>query len=305
MTPLRAALLALLLTAGLLLSCSRPAATIDVAAYNKELGEWQANRLKRLTSETGWLTLCGLFWLREGENGFGSDSSNVVVLPKGKAPAFSGSLRLEHGAVTMTAKPGAGVRLNDSLVTSAAMLSDEASEPTTITIGTVRFYVIKRGDQLGVRVKDKENPARVNFKGLEFFPIDPAWRFEATFKPYVPAKVIKIATMINTVEEDSCPGSLVFSHDGKECALDVVVEKGAEDQYFIMFSDETSGKETYAVGRQLYTTLPDPQGKVILDFNKAYNWPCVFTEFATCPIPPRQNHLPFRVEAGEKMYRYH
>jgi len=304
---LRTALHALLFaaTAALLVSCSRPGGGVDAAAHAKEIEEWKAGRLKRLTSETGWLTLCGLFWLREGENGFGSDSSNVIILPKGKAPAFCGSLRLDHGSVTMQAKPGVEIRLNDSLVTSARLLSDAEGDPTTLTIGTLRFYVIKRVDQLGVRVKDKENPARLNFKGLEYFPVDPSWRFEATFKPYVPPKVMKIATMINTVEEDSCPGALVFTRDGKEYQLDAVIEKGAENQFFLMFSDETSGKETYAVGRQLYTALPDHEQKVVLDFNKAYNWPCVFTEFATCPIPPRQNHLPTRVEAGEKMYRYH
>jgi uncharacterized protein (DUF1684 family) len=307
MSALRTIVTTLLLSAALLgiISCSRPLNPVDVAAYKREIEQWQANRLKRLTSETGWLTLCGLFWLREGENGFGGDSSNVVIFPNGKTPAFCGTLTLDRGRVTMRAKPGVEVRLDDSLVTTAAMVSDAEGDPTTIAIGTIRFYLIKRGEQLGVRVKDRDNPARVNFKGLEFFPIDPSWRIEATFKPYVPPKVIKIATMISTVEDDSCPGALIFSHDGKECQIDAVIERGAENQLFLMISDETSGKETYAVGRQLYTTLPDQQGKVILDFNKAYNWPCVFTEFATCPIPPRQNHLPFRVEAGEKMYRYH
>ncbi|MBI3765042.1 MAG: DUF1684 domain-containing protein, partial [Ignavibacteriales bacterium] len=151
--------------------------------------------------------------------------------------------------------------------------------------------------------KDKENPARVNFKGLEYFPIDPKWRVEAKFEPYNPPKKIPIASVIGTVENDSCPGALVFNVDEKPCRLDAVMEVGTDDQLFIMFSDETSGKETYGMGRQLYASLPDKENRVILDFNKAYNWPCVFTEYATCPIPPRQNHLPIRVEAGEKMYK--
>lgn len=287
--------------------CSKSGSTIDVEGYKKEIEQWQTKRVTRLTSETGWLTLCGLFWLKEGENTFGSDSSNLIVFPPSKAPKFAGSLLLDHGAIRMQAKHDVATKIKDSLVTTAIMKTDgEGSEdPTTVSLESLFFYVIKRGDQLGVRVKDKENLARVNFKGLEYFPIDPRWRFEATFQPYVPPKKIKIATMINTVEEDSCPGAIVFTHQGKEYRVDAVVEKGAEDQLFIMFSDETSGKETYGVGRQVYTVLPDKENHVILDLNKAYNWPCVFTEFATCPIPPRQNHLPFRAEAGEKMYTAH
>ena len=279
---------------------------IDIEAHKKEIQEWQQKRITRLTRNDGWLTLCGLFWLKEGENTFGGDSSNVVIFPPAKAPKIAGSLLLDHGIVQLHAKPGADVRWNDSLITTIEMKSDaDTAGPTIIHIGTVSFYVIKRGDQVGVRMKDKENYARTHFKGLEYFPIDPKWRIEAKFEPYIPPKMIPIATMINTVDTNQCPGALVFDVDGKQCRLDVVVEQGSEDQFFIMFADETSGKETYGNGRQLYTSLPDSNKTVVLDFNKAYNWPCVFTVFATCPIPPRQNHLPFRVEAGEKMYTGH
>ena len=287
--------------------CGKPGSAPDADAYRKEIQDWQATRLARLTRDDGWLTLCGLFWLKEGENTFGSDSSNAIIFPPGKAPKRAGSIWLEQGIARLETRPGAEVKSKDSVVHSMILHSDAegVSDLKILTIGTLSFYLIKRGDQIGVRVKDKENPARLNFKGLDYFPIDPKWRIEAKFEPFKPPKILAIATMIGTTEYDTCPGALVFEVDGKEHRLEPVYESGNEKQYFIMFSDETSGKETYAVGRQLYAELPDARGIVILDFNKAYNWPCVFTEFATCPIPPRQNHLPFRVEAGEKMYSGH
>ncbi len=296
------------LPAALFVDCSsRSGSSVDMGAYVKEIEQWQSKRLTRLKAEDGWLTLCGLYWLHEGENSFGTDSANRVIFPQGKSPLVAGSLWVSGEKVHMAARPGVEMKFRDSVVSQLDMISDEegAADPTILTLGTLRFYLIKRAGKLGVRVKDSDNPARVNFRGLEYFPTDQRWRFEARFEPYVPPKMMKIATMINTVEDDSCPGALVFTRDGKDYRLDAVVEKGSDGQFFLMFSDETAGKETYAVGRQLYAPLPDKDNKVILDFNKAYNWPCVFTEFATCPIPPRQNHLPFRVEAGEKMYSGH
>jgi hypothetical protein len=176
------------------------------------------------------------------------------------------------------------------------------TDPTILKCGTISFYVIKRGDQFGVRIKDKENPARMNFKGMEYFPIDPTWCVEATFEPYNPPKVISIASVIGTVDHDTCRGALRFEIDGRTYRLNPVTEQGSENELFIMFNDATNGKETYGNGRQLYASLPDSNNHVILDFNKAYNWPCVFTVFATCPIPPRENTLPIPITAGEKMY---
>jgi uncharacterized protein (DUF1684 family) len=284
--------------------CSKQTAKLDLTAYKAEIEKWKEHRLSGLTRDDGWLTLCGFFWLKEGENRFGSDSSNQIVFPKGKAPKVAGSLWLEKGAIRVQVRKGVSVTVGGEQVASMTLRSDEdgLADPTIMNIGTLSFYLIKRGGQLAVRVKDKENPARLNFKGLEYFPLDPKWRFEATYQPYVPPKMLRIATMINTVETDSCPGAVAFEMEGKVYRLDVIIERGTENHLFIMFEDSTNGEETYALGRQLYTEMPDSNGKVILDFNKVYNWPCVFTEFATCPIPPKQNHLPFRVEAGEKMY---
>ncbi len=280
--------------------------TSDEEAYTKSITEWQTTRAAKLTNDTGWFTIFGLFWLKEGENTFGTDSSNMIVFPKGKAAPFAGSFRLTGGTVRLDAKPQSGVRLNDSVVTSVTMQSDNdgLSEPTTLTLGPLSFFVIKRGEQFAIRARDKENPPRKNFKGLDFFPIDPKWKIKARFEQYIPPKNIGIATIINTIEIDSCPGALIFEVNGTSYRLDAVMERGTDDALFIMFSDETSGKETYGLGRQMYAPLPQ-NGTTVLDFNKSYNWPCVYTPFATCPIPPKQNRLALRVEAGEKMYAGH
>lgn len=286
--------------------CQKSATPVDREQYTREIEEWKKQRLARLTRDDGWLTLVGLFWLKQGENSVGSDSANTVVLPQGKASKRLGSLWVKKEALQFKAQPGAGVKYNNSPITSLVLKSDaDDGGPTILKAGTVRFYVIKRGEQYAVRVKDSESPARVHFKGLEYFPIDPAWRVEAKFEPYVPPKKLEILSQVGTVEEYTCPGALVFEIGAKTYRLDPVVEPGAEDELFIMLADETNGKETYAVGRQMYTAAPDSNNRVILDFNKAFNWPCVFTEYATCPIPPPQNRMPIRVETGEKMYNGH
>lgn len=286
-------------------ACSRTTYNFDVEAHKKEIEEWRKDRLNRLTSDTGWLTLCGLFWLKEGENKFGTDSTNDIIFPIGKAPKFAGSLWLEKGVVRMEARPEVPIRYGDSLVTSFILQSDEAglATPTVLNLGTLSFFVIKRGSELGVRVRDTENPARRYFAGLEYFPINPDWRIEATFEPYDPPKTLPIVNVLGMEIEETSPGAIVFEYKGNRYRLDAIREKGTGGQLFVIFKDETNGFETYSLGRQLYTALPSADNKVIIDFNKAYNPPCAFTEFTTCPVPPKQNYLPFRVDAGEKKYR--
>jgi len=286
-------------------SC-RQSPTVDVESHKREIQEWQKSRLAKLTKDDGWLTLVGLFWLKEGENSVGSDSTCVVVLPKGKTPLRVGSIWFREGKLLFETTKGVEVKWNDSIISKIDLQSDEGGkEPTILSLGTVTFYVIERGGKYAVRVKDKESETRKNFKGLEYFPIDAKWRIEAKFERYTPPETLDIPTMVGTIERFLCPGALAFHLDGKKYRLDAVIETGSEDQLFIMFGDATNGKETYHLGRQLYTSLPDSNNNVILDFNRAYNWPCVFTAYATCPIIPKQNILPIRIEAGEKMYAGH
>ncbi len=180
-------------------------------------------------------------------------------------------------------------------------LASDADEDTTmLRRGSLLFYLIRRGDRLGVRVKDSQSEARRNFRGLDYFPIDPGWRIEARFEPYDPPKSISVPNVLGQDNAEKSPGAVVFEHGGKTYRLDPVLERGETD-YFVIFGDRTNGNETYGAGRFLYVK-PPVDGRTVIDFNKAYNPPCVFTEYATCPLPPPQNKLPIRIEAGEKEY---
>ena len=290
-------------------------AHLDEPAYRAEMQKWQSNRLASLTKDDGWLTLVGLFWLKEGENKFGSDAKNPIVLPKDKAPAVAGSLWLEKGHVRLTAPRTSGISVKPAeanagtaigpaadFVTALDLKDDnDDAGPTMLQLGSLLINVVKRGDRIGVRVKDKESKTRLEFKGLEYFPVDPKWRIEARFEPYQPPKTIPITNVLSMTDDEVSPGAFAFEVDGKTYRIDPILEKGETD-LFVMVADETTGKETYGAGRYLYVTPPDASGKVILDFNKAYSPPCAFTNYATCPLPPQQNRLPFRIEAGEKKY---
>jgi uncharacterized protein (DUF1684 family) len=288
-------------------ACQRQAAKVqpapvDLNAYRQQIEKWHDERAANLKSEDGWLTLVGLFWLKEGENRLGSDKSNEIALPQGKAPPHAASLWLEKGTVRLEAQPRSGITHDGKTVESPLVLQSDADDkPTELNLGTLSFYLIKRGEQLGLRVKDKENPARTEFAGLSYYPVEPKWRVESRFEPYNPAKMIPIVNVLGMVEEQPSPGKLVFEVAGKDYSLDTIAEKGSKE-LFVIFKDETSGKETYGAGRYLYTDQADARGTVILDFNKAYNPPCAFTSYATCPLPPSQNRLALAVEAGEKKY---
>jgi uncharacterized protein (DUF1684 family) len=292
-------------------SAPTPSANLDVSAYRGEIQKWQSTRLASLTKDDGWLTLVGLFWLNEGENKFGSDTKNAVVLPKDKATAVAGSLWLEKGHVRLTAPRVSGISLKtnadaaqaSSEPVTALDLKDDNDDngPTILKLGSLLINVVKRGERIGVRVKDTESQTRRDFKGLEYYPIDPKWRVEARFEPYQPPKTIPITNVLSMTDDEMSPGAFAFEIDGKTYRIDPILEKGETD-LFVMIADDTTGKETYGAGRYLYVSPPDANNKVVIDFNKAYSPPCAFTNYATCPLPPRQNHLPLRIEAGEKKY---
>ena len=294
----------LILSAMILLApaCAKQKPKLDENAYRQEIENYRNARTKNLTSDDGWLTLVGLYWLQEGENKFGSDPHNVVVLPQGKSPAVAGSLFLENGNVRVEAKPDSGVTSEGKPVTSLALKTDEnAADPTVLHLGSLSFYVIKRGDQFGIRVKDSDNPPRKQFAGIQYFPTDSRWRIEARFEPYNPQKKIPITNVLGQTSDEVSPGAIVFEMNGNTYRLDPILEEGS-DELFIIFADQTSARETYGAGRFLYAAKPGADNRVILDFNKAYNPPCAFTPYATCPLPPQQNRLPIRIEAGEKKY---
>jgi uncharacterized protein (DUF1684 family) len=266
-------------------------AEAKVEAHRAEITQWQERRATRLKAEDGWLTLIGLFWLNEG--------SNVISIPSAGSPTVK--LARKGGEVTL--EPGANMMIGDQAVSAPTKLLNDADEtgPTVVKMGTVRFQVIKRGERYGLRVKDADAQTRTHFQGLEYYPIDPKWRLEARYEPYTPEKKIPITDVTGATADSIAPGALVLNIDGKEYRIDPVLEDGS-DELFIIFKDETSKDETYQAGRYVYAAKPGPDGKTIVDFNKAYNPPCTFTPFATCPLPPMQNRLPLRIEAGEKRY---
>ncbi|MEO8097364.1 MAG: DUF1684 domain-containing protein [Acidobacteriota bacterium] len=282
--------IALTAAAVLLSSCAtQPAAKLD-PAYSSEIEQWRSDREKRLKADDGWLTLVGLFWLNEGANKIGSDPNAEVPLPS-SVPAQVGTMTLSKGKVHF--KPAAGVALKET-----DLLDDNQPNYNVQTLGSVRFYLIERGGRHGIRVKDPQSPARTNFAGLDWYSPDPTWNVEATLVP-APHKVT-FDTEVGLQQEGDSPGYLEFDRAGTHYRVEPVTE---DEELFLVLRDATSGKTTYAASRFLYTKLPDKEGHTRLDFNKAYNPPCVFTPYATCPLPPMQNRLTSSIEAGEKIYR--
>lgn len=286
--------LTLVLTPPLFLHQDKP-----VQDYKTTIEEWRANRAKNLQKPEGWLSVAGLFWLSEGANSMGSAEGSKVLLPSHSSPAQAGTLTLTGEKVVLTPMSGVALLVNDQPVTGETQLHTDAEDKTdTVKLGEVSFYILKRGQRTGVRMYDPKAEGRVNFKGLHWFPIDEKMVVEANFVPYDPPKPATIMNIIGDATPTKLPGYLEFKVNGKDCRLDVE-EEG--DQFFLNFQDKTSGKTTYPAGRFLYTPKA-VNNKVTIDFNKAYNPPCAYTAFATCPLPPDGNKLDVEIKAGEMAY---
>jgi uncharacterized protein len=265
------------------------------------IDEWRQKRVNSLTSDSGWLTLAGLFWLKAGDNSFGRAASNSLVLDNPALAGTAGYFVVTGHQVRFVAAPGSGITHDGQPVAMIELKSDSSDEPTVLASGTLRFFVIERAGRLGVRVRDLNNPHRLQFQGLSYFPVSIDWVFAARFEPYEPVRHIRIVNILGMEEEMVSPGAVVFTRNGRESRLDTVLEQPGDRELFIMFADATSGHETYGGGRFLYIPLP-AAGHARLDFNEAYNPPCALNDFATCPLPPPQNRLKLRIEAGEKTY---
>jgi uncharacterized protein (DUF1684 family) len=271
-----------------------PAPSAGAKAFNDEEMKWRQTRHDRLLKEDGWLSLVGLDWLHEG--------ANDVELPS--TPKVTAHVVLAGAKATL--QPDPALTIDGKPVAAPVELKDDGDpKPTVVRAGSLSFLFIKRadknGERYGLRVKDPNSEPRKDFKGLDYFDADPKYRVEAHFEPYNPQKKIAITNVLGMVSDETAPGVLVFTLDGKEYRLEPILEQGETD-LFIIFRDATSGKETYGAARYLYAKPPGPDGKTIVDFNHAYNPPCAFTPYATCPLPPSQNRLPIRIEAGEKKY---
>ncbi|WP_257303716.1 DUF1684 domain-containing protein [Geothrix campi] len=285
-------------------SCLLLGAVPPREAYVKSVDAWHAERTARLAAEDGWLSLVGLDWLKPGENTLGTASGSTVLLPEGAAPAQAGTFMVEGSTVRIHLVTGSGILVNGQVVAEATLKTDADGQPDLLRAGRITFYVIRRGSRFGIRMKDPEAPTRKAFHGVARFPVDPAWRVEAAYIPYPTPQTRAIPTVLGTSESMTAPGLLRFKLKGRTVTLEPLIEDPAHPELFIIFRDASSGKETYPAGRFLYAAMPK-DGKVILDFNRAYNPPCAFSHFATCPLPPKRNDLRIAVRAGEKDYGQH
>jgi uncharacterized protein len=274
----------------------------ETSQYVKKIEDWRQQRITNLTKPDGWLSLIGLFWLKEGENSFGGNPSNSIRFPSQKIPAVMGNFTLKNGKATIHILNNLPVMHEGKSIQSLEMLDDQSENPTVLSYGSLSWLLIKRGDKYGIRLRDSESNFLKNFKGIDYYPVNPVWKVEAKFESYTPSKKIPVPNILGTVSEEGSPGTLVFEIQGERFRLDPIAEEDAQ-QWFIIFSDETNGSETYGAGRFLYIDPPDENGNAFRDFNKAYNPPCAFTLYATCPLPPAQNHLAIRITAGEKKYQ--
>jgi uncharacterized protein (DUF1684 family) len=282
-------------------SCRKTPPPAD-AAYRKEIEQWRAQRLTSLTREDGWLSLVGLYWLRPGENRFGSDPGSDVVLRGHGVPPLAGTLELRpDGSVLAHPRADAGVTLAGRPVPDRPLRSDHAGKPDVLAVGSVRFYLIDRAGKLAVRVKDIESEARAHFKGLSWFPIDPAYRVDGVLESFPTPHEATVASEQGPAQHMLVPGIVRFTLAGHALALEPFVSSPTDNDFFFVFRDATTGHQTYGAGRFLDAVAPLPgSSRVVLDFNQAYNPPCAFTPYATCPLPPRQNDLPIPIKAGER-----
>ncbi len=268
--------------------------------YAEEIEKWRQRRVAALKADDGWLTVAGLFWLKNGKNTVGIDAGNDIVLPAGSAPGRVGVFEFANGATTFEAAANVNVAIDGKPARGATMTPDTSGSPTLLTLNDLTMFVIKRGDRFGIRLRDKSSEMRRHFTGIHYFAVEEVYRVRAKWVPYDPPKSIAIPNILGQTEMESCPGRAEFTLEGHPLSLEPVVEGR---RLFFILKDLTSGHETYPAGRFLYAEMPK-DGEVVLDFNKAQNPPCAFTPYATCPLPPEQNRLNVRVEAGELRYRH-
>jgi uncharacterized protein (DUF1684 family) len=246
--------------------------------YRAQIEEWRQQREARLKADGGWLTVTGLFWLHEGVNSVDSEPG----LKDARFELRGGKVTFRMGGETRELQP------------------DSAGKPDVVTLGSLSLFIIKRGDKYGIRLKDTNSRLRKEFRGLHYFPVNEEYRITTRLIP--DARKIPILNVLGQVEDTPSPGYVEFEIHGEKLRLTPVEESPGELSF--IFRDLTSGKETYGSGRFLDTEL-GKNGEVVLDFNKAYNPPCAFTPYATCPLPPKENRLGVRIEAGELKYGEH
>ncbi|MEA1784838.1 DUF1684 domain-containing protein [Arenibacter sp. GZD96] len=266
------------------------------ARYFAELQDWQNERFKSLKAKDGWLNLAGLYWLNEGENTIGADSTNTIQLPAGKSDDFVGTYTVENGKIIFTVNPTSVVTQNNEAVVVVPIFP--AEKAVILEHKNIAWFVIQRGEKFAIRLRDYDSELAKNFSGVATYPFKEQWKVKAKLVPPI-QKLISITDITDRVSEQETAGTLHFEIGGKPHSL-VAIASG--DKLFVIFGDATNSEETYDTGRFLYAQLPDADGYTWLDFNKAYNPPCAFTPYSTCPLPPPQNILTIKITAGEKRF---
>ncbi len=265
----------------------------DERAWRADVEQWRAGRLERLTAEDGWLSLMALEFPGEGDWLVGTAERADLRMLSG--PEHWGRLRLSDDQAWFEAADES-VRIDGEFIDHAVELLDSsASDSVQVSAGSGVFRIQRRPSGLAFRARDAKAETRLGFEGVSHFPVDPAWRFKAEWHPHEPAREIEIANVLGELSMSANPGRVVFELDDQPVTLEALE---ADDSLFFIFADRTSGRETFGLGRFLYTDLP-VDGQVVLDFNRAYNPPCAFTAFTSCPLPPQSNRIDGRIEAGE------
>jgi len=274
---------------------------VDVVAYQQEIDQWHQQRIEELKGDNGWLNLAGLFWLKEGLNTFGSAETNDLVFPKDKIADNSGFFQVKNGVVQMNVRADVKVLSNESEIQNTIIFHPDSVKNLTLSHGDLQWFVIKRDDQVGLRLRDLKSKSISEFTGIERYQVDASLRIKASMEVSSAPKYIDITNVLGQTTAQLSPATLIFELRGEEYRLDAL--EGGKDELFIIFGDQTNEDETYPSGRYLYIKIPDKDGQTYLDFNKSYNPPCAFTPFATCPLPPAQNVLPLAIKAGEKNFK--
>ena len=268
--------------------------------YKAEVESFHKQRALEIGGDTGWAALTDLHWLENGRFSIGRAPSNAIRLNAPSSPEQLGTLTVTPEAVRLQVVSGVTALLKGKPFTDIQMPTNVAPE-SGISVGGMTLGIIARADRRGLRVWDRVSPTRVNFHGLRWYPTDEKWRVEATFIPHTPVPKIRIQNVIGQTVEMANPGAAAFTVGGRPYQLEALLESADANELFFMFRDGTSGKTTYGAGRYLYAPLPK-DGRVTIDFNRATNPPCAFTEFATCPLPPPKNRLLIPLDAGELDY---
>lgn len=290
----------LLLSILILTSCQNAGPTLPDEAYLADVEAWRTGRIESLTSPTGWLTLSGLFWLKEGENLFGGGEGNQLVFP-GDIPDLMGRIVLERDSVWVEASEGVAITSEGEAVSKIGLSG--TTSPVILEYHSLSWFLLQRGGKYGIRLRDSLHEARAHFASIEHYPVHPDGRVSAKLVKSGKSDTLLVKNVLDMEIPYPTEGKLVFEWEGEERSISVL--DGGEEEYFLIFSDETTGEETYPAGRYLYTPKVDENGMTYIDFNKAYNPPCAFTEFATCLLPPPENRIAAAIRFGEKDYGDH